>query len=426
MSDYRIETKCVQAGYTPGNGEPRQIPIIQSTTFKYATSEDMGKLFDLEASGYFYSRLQNPTCDHVAAKIAALEGGSAAMLTGSGQAANFMALFNICEAGSHIVASSSIYGGTFNLIAVTLKKMGIESTFVSPNATDDELDRAFRPNTRAMFGETIANPALTVLDIEKFAAAAHRHGVPLILDNTFATPINCRPFEWGADIVVHSTTKYMDGHAGALGGAIVDSGRFDWKASDKYAPIAAPNPSYHGVSFVDAAGPAAFVTYIRAILLRDTGASISPFNAFLLLQGVETLSLRLERHTENTRKVVAYLAQHPQVERVNHPSLPDHPDHALYERYFPNGGASIFTFEIRGGQAEAHRFIDSLKIFSLLANVADVKSLVIHPATTTHSQLSPEELADQGIRPNTIRLSIGTEHIDDILADLDQAFAAVR
>ena len=419
------DTICVQGGYTPGNGEPRQIPIIQSTTFKYATSEDMGKLFDLEADGYFYSRLQNPTCDMVAKKICELEGGTAAMLASSGQAANFFALFNICEAGDHIVASSTIYGGTFNLISVTMAKMGITATFVDPLCTEEELNAAFQPNTKVVFGETIANPALTVLDIEKFAKAAHAHGVPLIVDNTFPTPVNCRPFEWGADIVTHSTTKYMDGHANAVGGAIVDSGKFDWKKSGKYAPIAEPNPSYHGVSFVDAAGPAAFVTYIRAILLRDTGATISPFNAFLLLQGTETLSLRLDRHIENTKKVVEFLANHPKVEKVNHPSLPDHPDHALYTKYFKNGGASIFTFNIKGGQEEAHKFIDSLQIFSLLANVADVKSLVIHPATTTHSQLTDEELADQGIGRNTIRLSIGTEHIDDIIADLSQAFDKV-
>ncbi len=384
----------------------------------------MGKLFDLEASGYFYSRLQNPTCDYVAAKIAALEGGAAAMLTSSGQAANFFSLFNIATCGDHIVSSSSIYGGTFNLISVTMAKMGIEVTFVSPDCTAEELDAAFRPNTKAVFGETIANPALTVLDIQRFAAAAHAHGVPLVIDNTFGTPYLIRPIEHGADIVVHSATKFIGGHGTTLGGVIVDSGKFDWKASGKYKPIAEPNPSYHGVSFVDAAGPAAFVTYIRAILLRDTGATISPFNAFLLLQGVETLSLRVERHAENTKKVVEYLANHPQVEKVNHPSLPNHPDHALYEKYFPNGGGSIFTFEIKGGQAEAHRFIDNLEIFSLLANVADVKSLVIHPATTTHSQLSPEELLDQGIKPNTIRLSIGTEHIDDIIADLEKGFTA--
>ena len=425
-SKYSINTLCVQGGYTPGNGEPRQIPIVQSTTFKYDSSDDMGKLFDLQASGYFYSRLQNPTCDTVAAKITELEGGTAGMLTGSGQAANFFALFNICNAGDHIVSSSSIYGGTFNLISVTMAKMGITATFVSPDCTEEELNAAFQPNTKAVFGETIANPALTVLDIEKFANAAHAHGVPLIVDNTFATPVNCRPIEWGADIVTHSTTKYMDGHGATLGGAIVDGGKFDWAASGNYPAIAAPNPSYHGISFVDAAGPAAFVTYVRAILLRDTGATISPFNAFLLLQGVETLSLRVERHAENTKKIVEYLANHPQVEKVNHPSLPDHPDHALYQKYFPNGGASIFTFQIKGGVKEAHAFIDHLKIFSLLANVADVKSLVIHPATTTHSQLSEQELLDQGIYQNTIRLSIGTENADDLIADLEQAFQAVK
>ena len=420
-----IGTKCVQAGYTPGNGEPRQVPIIQSTTFKYASSSDMGKLFDLEASGYFYSRLQNPTNDTVAAKIAALEGGTAAMLTSSGQAANFYAVFNIASCGDHVVSSSSIYGGSYNLFAVTMKRMGIEFTFVDPDCTPEELDAAFRPNTKAVFGETIANPALTVLDIEKFAKAAHSHGVPLILDNTFATPINCRPFEWGADIVTHSTTKYMDGHGGAVGGCIVDSGKFDWVASGKFPQLTEPDPSYHGVRFVEAAGPAAYVTRVRAVLLRDTGACISPFNAFILLQGLETLSLRVERHVENALKVVDFLQNHPKVKKVNHPSLPEHPDQALYKRYFPKGAGSIFTFEIQGGQEEAHRFIDSLEIFSLLANVADVKSLVIHPASTTHSQLNAEELAEQEIYPGTVRLSIGTEHIEDLLVDLEQALAKI-
>ena len=423
---FKPETLCVQAGWTPKKGEPRVLPIYQSTTFKYDTSEQMARLFDLEDSGYFYTRLQNPTNDAVAAKIAALEGGVAAMLTSSGQAANFYAIFNICQAGDHFVCSSAIYGGTFNLFGVTMKKLGIDVTFVNPDASEEEISAAFQPNTKALFGETISNPSLEVLDIEKFARIAHSHGVPLIVDNTFPTPINCRPFEWGADIIVHSTTKYMDGHATSVGGCIVDSGNFDWKASGRYPNIAAPNPSYHGVSFADAAGPAAFVTYIRAILLRDTGATISPFNAFLLLQGTETLSLRIERHVENTKKVVEFLANHPQVEKVNHPSLPDHPDHALYQKYFPNGGASIFTFNIKGGREEAFTFIDNLKIFSLLANVADVKSLVIHPASTTHSQLTDAELAEQQIYQNTIRLSIGTEHIDDILADLEAGFAAVR
>ena len=361
----------------------------------------------------------------MAAKIAEMEGGSAAMLTSSGMAANFLAIFNIAEAGDHVVASSAIYGGTYNLLSHTMKRMGLTCTFVAPDCSDEELEAAFRPNTKLVFGETIANPALAVLDIERFATAAHEHGVPLMVDNTFPTPVMCRPIEWGADIVTHSTTKYMDGHAAYLGGVIVDAGKFDWRASGKFGLIADPNPSYHGVSFVDAAGPAAFATYVRAILLRDQGAAISPFAAFLLLQGTETLSLRLERHAENTKKVVEFLKNHPKVQKVNHPSLPDHPDHALYERYFPNGGASIFTFEIKGGQEAAFRFIDNLEIFSLLANVADVKSLVIHPATTTHAQLTEEELLDQGITPSTIRLSIGTEHIDDILADLEKGFAAV-
>ena len=420
---FKPETLCVQAGWTPKKGEPRVLPIYQSTTFKYDTSEQMARLFDLEDSGYFYTRLQNPTNDAVAAKIAALEGGVAAMLTSSGQAANFYAIFNICQAGDHFVCSSAIYGGTFNLFGVTMKKLGIDVTFVNPDASEEEISAAFQPNTKALFGETISNPSLEVLDIEKFARIAHSHGVPLIVDNTFPTPINCRPFEWGADIIVHSTTKYMDGHATSVGGCIVDSGNFDWKASGKYAPIAAPNPSYHGVSFADAVGPAAFVTYIRAILLRDEGPCISPFNAWILLQGTETLSLRVDRHVENTKKVVEYLLNNPHVAKVNHPSLPDHPDHELYQKYFPNGGASIFTFEIEGGKEAAWKFIDNLQIFSLLANVADVKSLVIHPASTTHSQLTEAELADQGITPSTIRLSIGTENADDIIWDLEQAFA---
>ena len=425
MSEYRIETKCVQGGYTPGNGEPRQIPIYQSTTFKYDTSEHMGQLFDLEASGYFYSRLQNPTCDLVAAKIAALEGGTAAMLTSSGQAANFYAVFNVANCGDHVVASSTIYGGTFNLFSVTMKKMGIDFTFVAPDCTEEELAAAFKPNTKAVFGETIANPALSVLDIERFANAAHAHGVPLIIDNTFGTPYLIRPIEHGADIVVHSATKFIGGHGSSLGGVIVDSGKFDWVASGKFPQLTEPDPCYHGVRFVDAAGPAAYAIRIRAILLRDTGATISPFNAFILLQGLETLSLRVERHVENALKVVNFLNNHPKVKKVNHPSLSNHPDHALYQRYFPNGAGSIFTFEVKGGQEEAHRFIDSLEIFSLLANVADVKSLVIHPASTTHSQLNAQELAEQEIYPGTVRLSIGTEHIDDLIADLDQALAKI-
>ena len=419
-------TKCVQGGYRPGNGEPRQVPIVQSTTFKYETSEAMGRLFDLEDSGYFYTRLQNPTNDAVAAKIAELEGGTAAMLTSSGQAANFFALFNICENGSHIVASSSIYGGSFNLIAVTMAKMGITATFVEPDCSEEELNAAFQENTRAVFGETIANPALTVLDIEKFAKAAHAHGVPLIVDNTFPTPVNCQPIKWGADIVTHSTTKYMDGHGAGVGGAIVDSGNFDWIASGKFPWLVEPNVSYHGVSFAKDTAPAAFATYIRAILLRDTGSTLSPVHAFIFLQGLETLSLRVERHVENALKVVQYLKDQPLVEKVNHPSVTeDASQKELYAKYFPNGGGSIFTFEIKGDAKKAQDFIDQLELFSLLANVADVKSLAIHPASTTHSECNEAELLDQGIKPNTIRLSIGTENIDDIIEDLDEAFRAI-
>ena len=423
MSDYRIETKCVQAGYTPGNGAPRQIPIIQSTTFKYATSEDMGKLFDLEASGYFYSRLQNPTCDHVAAKIAALEGGSAAMLTGSGQAANFMALFNICEAGSHIVASSSIYGGTFNLIAVTLKKMGIASTFVSPNATDDELDRAFRPNTRAMFGETIANPALTVLDIEKFAAAAHRHGVPLILDNTFATPINCRPFKWGADIVVHSTTKYMDGHAGALGGAIVDSGRFDWtKYPDKYPGLCTPDESYHGVTYTERFGLAgAYITKATVQLMRDLGAVQSPQNAYYLNLGLESLHVRMQRHCENAQRVAEFLQRHENVSWVQYCGLPGDKYYELGQKYLPNGSCGVVSFGVRGGRAAAEAVMSKLQVAAIETHVADSHTCCLHPASTTHRQMNAEELLAAGVREDLIRYSCGLEDAEDLIDDLDQA-----
>ena len=420
-----LDTICIQGGWEPKNGEPRQLPIYQSTTFKYTSSEQMGRLFDLEENGYFYTRLANPTNDAVAAKICELEGGVGAMLTSSGQAANFYAVMNLCQAGDHVVSSAAIYGGTTNLFTVTIPKMGVECTLVSPDATEEELAAAFRPNTKALFAETIANPALTVLDIEKFAKAAHDHGVPLIVDNTFATPYLLRPIEYGADIVVHSATKFIGGHGSSLGGVIVDSGKFDWVASGKFPQLTEPDPCYHGVRFVDAAGPAAYAIRIRAILLRDTGATISPFNAFILLQGLETLSLRVERHVENALKVVNFLNNHPKVKKVNHPSLSNHPDHALYQRYFPNGAGSIFTFEVKGGQEEAHRFIDSLEIFSLLANVADVKSLVIHPASTTHSQLNAQELAEQEIYPGTVRLSIGTEHIDDLIADLDQALAKI-
>jgi O-acetylhomoserine (thiol)-lyase len=400
------------------------VPIYQTTSYVFRNSAHAAARFGLADAGNIYGRLTNSTQDVLEKRLAALEGGVAALATASGAAAITYTIQALAQAGDHIVAQKTIYGGSYNLLAHTLPQYGIRTTFVDAHDLA-QLEGAIQDNTKAVYLETLGNPNSDIPDIDAIADIAHKHGLPLVIDNTFGTPYLIRPIEHGADIVVHSATKFIGGHGTTLGGIIVDSGKFDWKASGKYAPIAAPNPSYHGVSFVDAAGPAAFVTYIRAILLRDTGATISPFNAFLLLQGVETLSLRLERHAENTKKVVAFLSNHPQVEKVNHPSLPDHPDHALYERYFPNGGGSIFTFEIKGGQAAAHRFIDSLEIFSLLANVADVKSLVIHPATTTHSQLSPEELLDQGIKPNTIRLSVGTEHIDDIIADLEKGFAAV-
>ena len=420
------ETQCLYAGYSPKNGEPQTLPICQSTTFKYESTEQVSKLFDLEEAGFFYTRLGNPTVDAVEQKIATLEGGVGALCTASGQAATTFSILTLAAAGDHIVSSSAIYGGSLNLFAVTLKRLGIEVTFVSPEASEDEIQAAFRPNTKALFGETIANPSIEVLDIEKFARIAHRNGVPLIVDNTFATPVLCRPIEFGADIVVHSTTKYMDGHALQMGGVIVDGGRFDWKKSGKYPWISQPNPSYHGVSFAEAAPRAAFATYIRAVLLRDTGAAISPFHAFLLLQGLETLSLRVERHVSNALKIVNYLAAHPQVEAVHHPSLESESTHALYQKYLPRGGGSIFTFEIRGDAKTAQKFIDNLPIFSLLANVADVKSLVIHPATTTHSQCTPRELFAQGIRPNTIRLSVGIERAEDLIAALETAFASVE
>ena len=404
--------------------DARAVPIYQTSSYVFHNSQHAADRFALKDAGNIYGRLTNPTEDVFEKRIAALEGGVAALAVASGAAAITYAIEALAQAGDHIVAQKTVYGGTFNLLEHTLVQFGIETTFV--NAHDlKELEAAILPNTKAVYLETLGNPNSDIPDIDAIAEIAHKHGIPVVVDNTFGTPYLIRPIEHGADIVVHSATKFIGGHGTTLGGVIVDSGKFDWKASGKYAPIAAPNPSYHGVSFVDAAGPAAFVTYIRAILLRDQGAAISPFAAFLLLQGTETLSLRLERHAENTKKVIEYLRNHPKVAKVNHPSLPDHPDHALYERYFPNGGGSIFTFEIKGGQEEAYRFIDNLEIFSLLANVADVKSLVIHPATTTHSQLSEEELADQGITPSTIRLSIGTEHIDDIIADLEKGFAAV-
>ena len=424
--NYRFETLQLHVGQEQADPatDSRAVPIYQTTSYVFHNFDHAEARFGLADPGNIYGRLTNSTQDVLEKRIAALEGGVAALATASGAAAITYTIQALAQAGDHIVAQKTIYGGSFNLLAHTLPAFGVTTTFV--NAHDlSEVENAIQPNTKAIYLETLGNPNSDIPDIDAIAEIAHKHGLPVVVDNTFGTPYLIRPIEHGADIVVHSATKFIGGHGTTLGGIIVDSGKFDWKASGKYAPIAEPNPSYHGVSFVDAAGPAAFVTYVRAILLRDTGAAISPFNAFLLLQGVETLSLRLDRHAENTKKVVEYLVHHPKVEHVNHPSLPDHPDHALYEKYFPNGGASIFTFEIKGGQKEAHAFIDHLEIFSLLANVADVKSLVIHPATTTHSQLTAEELADQGIKPNTIRLSIGTEHIDDIIADLEKGFAAV-
>ena len=421
MSNYKFETLQLHVGQEKADPvtDARAVPIYATTSYVFHNSQHAADRFGLRDAGNIYGRLTNSTQDVFEQRIAALEGGVAALA-----AAITYAIEALAQAGDHIVAQKTVYGGTFNLLEHTLVQFGIETTFV--NAHDlKELEAAILPNTKAVYLETLGNPNSDIPDIDAIAEIAHKHGIPVLVDNTFGTPYLIRPIEHGADIVVHSATKFIGGHGTTLGGVIVDSGKFDWKASGKYPAIADANPSYHGVSFVDAAGPAAFVTYIRAILLRDQGAAISPFAAFLLLQGTETLSLRLERHAENTKKVIEYLRKHPKVAKVNHPSLPDHPDHALYERYFPNGGGSIFTFEIKGGQEEAYRFIDNLEIFSLLANVADVKSLVIHPATTTHSQLSEEELADQGITPSTIRLSIGTEHIDDIIADLEKGFAAV-
>ena len=419
----KTNTICVQGGYTPGNGEPRQIPIVQSTTFKYDTSEDMGKLFDLEAEGYFYTRLQNPTNDYVAAKIAELEGGTAAMLTSSGQAANFFALFNICERGDHIVSSSSIYGGTFNLIAVTMKRMGIDVTFVSPTATEEELNAAFRPNTKAMFGETIANPALTVLDIELFAKVAHAHGVPLIVDNTFATPVGCRPFEWGADIVTHSTTKYMDGHGAGVGGAIVDSGHFDWMAhADKYPGLTTPDESYHGVNYSERFGNAgAFITKCTTQLMRDLGSIQSPQNAFLLNLGLESLHVRMKRHCENGQAVAEYLHDHPKVAYVNYCGLPDDPYHALAEKYLPNGSCGVVSFGLAGGREAASTFMKNLKLAAIETHVADARTCCLNPASSTHRQMTDEQLKEAGVPAELIRISVGLEDIEDLIADLAQA-----
>lgn len=426
-NNYKFETLQLHVGQEQPDPatDSRAVPIYQTTSYVFRNCAHAAARFGLTDAGNIYGRLTNSTQDVLEKRLAALEGGVAALATASGAAAISYTIQALAQAGDHIVAQKTIYGGSYNLLAHTLPQFGVSTTFVNSHDLT-EVENAIQDNTKAIYMETLGNPNSDIPDIDAIAAIAHRHGLPLVIDNTFGTPYLVRPIEHGADIVLHSATKFIGGHGTTLGGIIVDSGKFDWKANGKYAPIANPNPSYHGVSFVDAVGPAAFVTYIRAILLRDTGAAISPFNAFLLLQGVETLSLRLDRHTENTKKVVEFLANHPKVEHVNHPSLPEHPDHALYEKYFANGGGSIFTFEIKGGQEEAHKFIDSLEIFSLLANVADVKSLVIHPATTTHSQLSAEELLDQGIKPNTIRLSIGTEHIDDIIADLEKGFAAVK
>lgn len=422
-NNYKFETIQLHAGQEKPDpaSDARAVPIYQTTSYVFKNSAHAAARFGLADPGNIYGRLTNSTQEAFEVRIAALEGGVAALATASGASAITYTIQALAQSGDHIVAQQTIYGGTYNLLAHTLSQFGVETTFVNVHDLD-EVERAIKSNTKAVYLETLGNPNSDIPDIDAIAEIAHRHGLPLVIDNTFGTPYLIRPIEHGADIVVHSATKFIGGHGTTLGGVIVDSGKFDWKASGRYAPIAAPNPSYHGISFADAVGPAAFVTYIRAILLRDMGAAISPFNAFLLLQGTETLSLRLDRHVENTKKVVEYLASHPKVEKVNHPSLPDHPDHALYEKYFPNGGASIFTFDIKGGREEAHKFIDNLQIFSLLANVADVKSLVIHPATTTHSQLTDDELREQGIGQNTIRLSIGTEHIDDIINDLSRGF----
>ena len=421
----RIETLCVQGGYSPKNGEPRQIPIIQSTTFKYDTSEDMGKLFDLEAEGYFYSRLQNPTCDTVAARICALEGGTAAMLTSSGQAANFYAVFNIANAGDHVVACSAIYGGTYNLFAVTMKKMGIEFTFVSPDCTDEELDAAFRPNTKALFGETIANPALCVLDIEQFAKAAHRHGVPLIVDNTFATPVNCRPIEWGADIVTHSTTKYMDGHGSAVGGCIVDSGNFDWdRYADKYPGLTTPDESYHGVIYTKQFGLGkAFITKATSQLMRDFGSIQSPQSAFILGLGLESLHVRMRRHCENAQKVAEFLAGHEKIAWVSYCGLPGDKYYERAKKYLPEGSCGVVSFGVKGGRKAAEAFMKKLKVAAIETHVADARTCCLHPASATHRQMNDEELLAAGVSPDLVRLSVGLESAKDLIADIAQALA---
>ena len=428
MSNQRIETVCVQGGYTPGNGEPRQIPIVQSTTFKYATSEDMGKLFDLEASGYFYTRLQNPTNDYVAAKLAQLEGGTAAMLTSSGQAANFYAVFNIANCGDHVVACSTIYGGTFNLFSVTMAKMGIDFTFVSPDCTDEELNAAFRPNTKAVFGETIANPALTVLDIERFAKAAHDHGVPLIIDNTFATPVNCRPIEWGADIVTHSTTKYMDGHGVAVGGAIIDGGKFDWMAhADKFPGLCTPDDSYHGITYAEKFGrEGAFITKCTAQLMRDFGSIQSPQHAFYLNLGLESLHVRMPRHCENGQAVAEFLQQHPKVERVTYCGLPGDKYYEIGRKYLPKGSCGVVSFELKGGRDAAQAFMKELKLAAIETHVADARTCCLNPATSTHRQMTDEQLAAAGIPAGLVRMSCGLENKEDLIEDIKQALEAIN
>ena len=428
MSEYRIETKCVQGGYTPGNGEPRQIPIYQSTTFKYDTSEHMGQLFDLEASGYFYSRLQNPTCDLVAAKIAALEGGTAAMLTSSGQAANFYAVFNVANCGDHVVASSTIYGGTFNLFSVTMKKMGIDFTFVAPDCTEEELAAAFKPNTKAVFGETIANPALGVLDIERFANAAHAHGVPLIIDNTFATPINCRPIEWGADIVTHSTTKYMDGHGAAVGGCIVDSGNFDWLAhADKFPGLCTPDDSYHGITYAEKFGQGgAFITKATAQLMRDFGSTQSPQSAFLLNLGLESLHVRIPRHCENGLAVAKYLKNHDLISYVIYPGLEGDKYYETAKKYLPNGSCGVVSFGVKGGRKAAEAFMGHLKTAAIETHVADARTCCLHPASSTHRQMTDAELAAAGVPADMVRLSCGLENAQDLIDDIAQALEAIR
>lgn len=428
MKKQAIETLCVQGGYCPGNGEPRQVPIIQSTTFKYDTSEDMGKLFDLEASGYFYSRLQNPTCDTVAAKICALEGGSAAMLTSSGQAANFFAVFNLASCGDHVISSSAIYGGTYNLFAVTMKKMGVDFTFVSPDCTEEELQSAFRPNTKLVFGETVANPAIKVLDIEKFAKVAHRNGVPLIIDNTFATPVNCRPFEWGADIVTHSTTKYMDGHGATVGGAIIDSGKFDWtKHADKFPGLCTPDESYHGVTYTERFGiGGAFITKATAQLMRDFGCIQSPHDAFLLNLGLESLHVRMQRHCETALKVARFLESNEHISWIKYPDLPGSEDYELAKKYLPNGSCGVVSFGVKGGRKAAETFMKHLKLAAIETHVADARTCCLHPASSTHRQMNDSELEAAGVSPDLVRMSCGLENADELIADIAQALNEVK